>query len=185
LTRVWSEKVTSSPNLGNGGGGVGDAHAVTMVRATAPTGGSRLRARSGSPGPTARDAFGSTSPSLVSTGIYVNLCLNSAVDVQLRALSDPTRLEILRTLLRGERQAGEIAAAFPVSRPAISHHLRVLSDAGLVRMRKRAQSRLYSVDAEAVLALRSRFDRFWDDALPRLKAVVESEEEARRRRRSR
>jgi DNA-binding transcriptional ArsR family regulator len=104
------------------------------------------------------------------------------VDAQLRALSDPTRLAILRALARGERQAGEIAAAFPVSRPAISHHLKVLSDAGLVRMRRSAQSRLYSIDARAVRDLRSRFDRFWDDALPRLKAVVEADRRAKRSR---
>jgi len=103
------------------------------------------------------------------------------MDAQLRALSDPTRLEILRALARREQPAGEIAAAFPVSRPAISHHLRVLSEAGLVRMRRRAQSRLYSIDAEAVRELRSRFDRFWDGALPQLKAVVEADQQARRR----
>jgi len=107
------------------------------------------------------------------------------MDAQLRALSDPTRLEILRSLSGGERQAGEIAAAFPVSGPAISHHLRVLSEAGLVKMRKRAQARLYSLDAAAVRELRARFDRFWDDALPRLKAVVEADSKARRARRSR
>lgn len=107
------------------------------------------------------------------------------MDTQLRALSDPTRLEILRALSRRELQAGEIAARFPVSRPAISHHLRVLSEAGLVRMRRRAQSRLYSIDAEAVTELRSRFDRFWDDALPRLKDVIEADQRAKRRRRSR
>jgi len=97
------------------------------------------------------------------------------MDAQLRALSDPTRLEILRALAGGEKQAGEIAAAFPVSGPAISHHLRVLSEAGLVKMRRRAQARLYSLDAAAVRELRRRFDRFWDAALPRLKAVVESD----------
>jgi len=107
------------------------------------------------------------------------------VDAQLRALSDPTRLAILRALLRGELQAGEIAAAFPVSRPAISHHLKVLSEAGLVRMRRRAQSRLYSVDAVAVRKLRARFNRFWDDALPRLQAVVESDARAKQRGRRR
>lgn len=104
-----------------------------------------------------------------------------SVDAQLRALSDPTRLSILRALLRGEMQAGAIAAAFPVSRPAISHHLKVLSAAGLVRMRRQAQSRLYTVDAAAVRELRARFDRFWDGALPRLKAVVEADERAKRR----
>lgn len=105
------------------------------------------------------------------------------MDAQLRALSDPTRLEILRSLARGEAQAGEIAAAFPVSRPAISHHLKVLSDAGLIRMRRRAQSRIYSIDADAVTKLRRRFNLFWDSALPRLKAAAEADPRARRRRR--
>jgi len=100
------------------------------------------------------------------------------VDAQFRALADPTRLAILRALSRGELQAGAIAAAFPVSRPAISHHLKVLSEAGLVQMRSSAQSRLYSIDTRAVMELRSRFDRFWADALPRLKAVVEADQHA-------
>ena len=102
------------------------------------------------------------------------------MDAQLKALSDPIRREILRGLSRGEAQAGDIAAAFAVSRPAISHHLRVLSEAGLITMRRQAQSRLYAIDAEAVRALRGRFDRFWDDALPRLKALIEADRKAKR-----
>ena len=97
------------------------------------------------------------------------------MDTQLQALSDPTRLAILHGLSKGEAPAGDIAAAFDVSRPAISHHLRVLTDAGLIKMRRRAQSRLYSIDMDAVTELRRRFDCFWDDALPRLKAVVEAD----------
>ena len=97
------------------------------------------------------------------------------MDAQLRALTDPTRREILRHLSLGELSAGEIAGSFQVSGPAISHHLRVLNKAGLVTMRKHAQSRLYAINVAAVMRLRARFNRFWDDALPRLKAVVESE----------
>lgn len=63
---------------------------------------------------------------------------------------------------------------FDVTRPAISHHLSVLRGAGLVTMRRRAQSRLYSLNDAAVDRLRMQFNAFWDDALPRLKAVVES-----------
>lgn len=107
------------------------------------------------------------------------------MDVQFRALSDPIRLEILRRLSRGEAQAGDIAASFSVSRPAISHHLKVLSEAGLIKMRRRAQSRLYSIDAGTVMELRARFNRFWDDALPRLKAVVESDQRTKRKRKPR
>jgi DNA-binding transcriptional ArsR family regulator len=105
------------------------------------------------------------------------------MDVQFRALADPIRLRILRGLMRGEAQAGDIAAAFSVSRPAISHHLKVLSEAGLIKMRRQAQSRLYSIDAAAVMELRGRFNRFWDEALPRLKAVVESDQKTKRHRR--
>ena len=100
---------------------------------------------------------------------------------QLRAISDPTRREILRQLSAGERSVGEIASRFRVSGPAISHHLGVLRDAGLVKMRKQAQSRLYTLDVAAVEELRARFDRFWDDALPRLKSAAESEADLSRR----
>lgn len=63
---------------------------------------------------------------------------------------------------------------FDVTRPAISHHLSVLRGAGLVTMRRRAQSRLYSLNDAAVDRLRMQFNAFWDDALPRLKSVVEA-----------
>lgn len=97
------------------------------------------------------------------------------MDEQLRAITDPTRREILRRLASGERSAGAIASQFEVTRPAISHHLSVLRDAGLITVRKDAQSRFYALNTAAVRQLRARFDRFWDDALPRLKTVVESD----------
>lgn len=102
------------------------------------------------------------------------------MNTQFHALADPTRLEILQRLRVGETQAGDIAAAFDVSRPAISHHLKVLVDAGLITMRRQAQSRLYSIDEQAVAKLRAQFNSFWDEALPRLKAVVEADQKARR-----
>lgn len=95
---------------------------------------------------------------------------------EFHAMADPTRLEILRRLSLGEMAAGDIAAAFDVTRPAISHHLKVLTEAGLISMRRQAQSRLYSVDMVAVEALRQQFNSFWDAALPRLKAVVEADQ---------
>lgn len=104
------------------------------------------------------------------------------MDDQLRAFADPTRREILQGLLKGEAAAGDIAAAFSTTGPAISHHLRVLNEAGLVTVRRRAQSRLYSINTEAVAALRAEFDDFWGAALPRLKTVIESDRRARRKR---
>ena len=95
------------------------------------------------------------------------------MDEQLRALADPTRREILRRLLDRESPAGEIAGAFAVSRPAVSRHLRVLREAGLVTVRSRGTSRYYRTDETALTAVRSRLDAFWDAGLPRLKAVVE------------
>ena len=97
------------------------------------------------------------------------------MDTQLRALTNPTRREILRCLAGGERSAGDIARRFRQTRPAISQHLAHLCDAGLLTMRRRAQSRLYSIDPEAVDSLRVQFDEFWDEALPRLKRVVETD----------
>ncbi len=64
----------------------------------------------------------------------------------LAALADPTRREIVALLAAGERGAGELAAHFPVSRPAVSRHLRVLREAGLVRVRAEGQRRVYALD---------------------------------------
>ena len=96
------------------------------------------------------------------------------MDEQLRALADPTRREILRRLLDHEAAAGEIAGAFAVSRPAVSRHLRVLREAGLVTVRSKGTSRYYRTDEAALSAVRARLDAFWEDGLPRLKATVES-----------
>ena len=102
------------------------------------------------------------------------------MDVQLRALADPTRREILRRLLDHEAPAGEIAGAFAVSRPAVSRHLRVLREAGLVTVRHKGTSRYYRTDQAALAAVRSRLDSFWDAGLPRLKAAVEGRAETPR-----
>lgn len=71
----------------------------------------------------------------------------------LAALADPTRREILALLARGERGAGELAGRFPVTRPAISRHLRVLREAGLVRVRAEGQRRVYSLDPRPLTEL--------------------------------
>ena len=71
----------------------------------------------------------------------------------LPALADPTRREIVALLARGERSAGEVADRFPVSRPAVSRHLRVLREAGLVRARTEGKRRLYALDPEPLREL--------------------------------
>ena len=96
------------------------------------------------------------------------------MDEQLKALADPTRREILRRLLEEEFPAGEIAGAFAVSRPAVSRHLKVLREAGLVTVRNRGTSRYYRTDRDALMAVRGRLDAFWENGLPKLKAAVET-----------
>ncbi len=87
------------------------------------------------------------------------------------AIADPTRRSVLRLLAEGERTAGEIAAAFTISRPAVSRHLRVLREAGLVRARPCAQQRVYTLDPrplEDVDAWLASIRAFWE---PRLDAL--------------
>lgn len=91
------------------------------------------------------------------------------------ALGDGTRRAILLRL-RGRPQAvGELARAFPVSRPAISQHLRILKDAGLVTDRAVGTRRVYTVHPEGLQALREFLDQFWTDALAAFQAQVEAE----------
>jgi len=89
------------------------------------------------------------------------------------ALGDPTRRAILERLLNGPLPVGELARHFPVSRPAISQHLRILKQAHLVVDRPVGNRRLYAVDPAGVEALRAHFDRFWTQALAAFKKVVE------------
>ena len=93
----------------------------------------------------------------------------------LQALATPRRREILRLLWTRDRAAGEIAAAFDdVSFGAVSQHLRVLEDAGLVRARRQGRSRIYAVDRDQLGPLRAWLERQWDDALARLRDHVEA-----------
>ena len=78
----------------------------------------------------------------------------------LTALGDPTRRSIFERLANGPRSVGDLARDFPVSRPAVSQHLRVLKLAGLVRDRRAGTRTFYQVDADGVAALRQYFDRF-------------------------
>lgn len=87
--------------------------------------------------------------------------------VVLDALGDPTRRQIFESLKTGPRSVGELAAGLPVSRPAVSQHLRVLKEAGLVSDRKEGTRRLYRIDPGGLAGLRDYFDSFWGEALER------------------
>lgn len=94
-------------------------------------------------------------------------------EVALHALGDPTRRAVFELLRDGERPVGELAALLPVSRPAVSQHLRVLKAADLVHERSEGTRRFYSVNADAVADLRAYFDGFWDRALAAFKEQAE------------
>jgi DNA-binding transcriptional ArsR family regulator len=89
------------------------------------------------------------------------------------ALADPTRRAIFEHLARGPSAVGDLAREFPVSRPAVSQHLRVLKDAGLVTDRRDGNRRLYAVDPRGVEAMRAYFDTFWSDALAAFQKAAE------------
>jgi DNA-binding transcriptional ArsR family regulator len=91
----------------------------------------------------------------------------------LRALSDPGRRRILALVRDEEHSAGEIAAEFTVSWPAVSQHLRVLKEAGLVTERREGTRRLYRARPEGLDDVRAFLDEFWDNKLERLKREVE------------
>jgi DNA-binding transcriptional ArsR family regulator len=91
------------------------------------------------------------------------------------ALADPTRRAVFERLRLGPHPVGELARELPVSRPAVSQHLRVLKDAGLVRERREGTRRYYSVNGDGLEELRAYFDRFWDEALAAFKKAAESE----------
>ena len=95
------------------------------------------------------------------------------METALRALSDPGRRRILTLVRDEEHSAGEIAAEFTVSWPAVSQHLRVLKEAGLVTERREGTRRLYRARPEGLDDVRSFLDEFWDDKLERLKREVE------------
>ena len=98
----------------------------------------------------------------------------------MNALGDPTRRAIFERLARGPLAVGELANALPVSRPAVSQHLKVLKDARLVRDRPEGTRRVYRLDLDGVAALRSYFDRFWDQALADFKAEAEDRQRSKR-----
>jgi DNA-binding transcriptional ArsR family regulator len=94
----------------------------------------------------------------------------------LQALADPTRRSVLEELRGGPRAVGEIAARLPVSRPAVSQHLRVLKEAGLVTERQNGTRHLYRVDPDGLAEVREYLEGFWEEALASFKAAAELEE---------
>lgn len=99
-----------------------------------------------------------------------------SIDAILDALGDRTRRTIFRRLSEGPKAVVEVARGLPVSRPAVSQHLKVLKNAGLVTDREDGTRRLYTVNPEGVAALRAYLDRFWNVALVSFKQAVERTE---------
>lgn len=99
----------------------------------------------------------------------------------IRAIAEPNRRRILQLVTAKELSAGEIASRFEITRPAVSQHLGVLREAGLVSERRDGTRRLYSLRPEGFKDLRSFLEAFWDEGLERLKEAAELEEGRRRR----
>ena len=91
------------------------------------------------------------------------------------ALHDPTRRAVLERLRDGPRPVGEIAKGLPVTRPAVSQHLKVLKEAGLVDDRSEGTRRIYHIDPRGLGAMRAWLDQFWDSALTALAAEIEKD----------
>jgi DNA-binding transcriptional ArsR family regulator len=96
------------------------------------------------------------------------------------ALSDPTRRAVFETLAGGPRAVGEIARDLPVSRPAVSQHLKLLKEAGLVTDRSEGTRRIYQIDPAGLGAMRAWLDQFWESALAAFAAEVERTEKERK-----
>jgi DNA-binding transcriptional ArsR family regulator len=101
------------------------------------------------------------------------------VEAVLKAIAAPRRRVILSLVRERELSAGEIAAHFDVTRPAVSQHLNVLKEAGLVSERRNGTRRLYRARPEALVELKSFLDGFWDERLEALKYEAEKEEQTR------
>ncbi len=92
------------------------------------------------------------------------------------ALADPTRRQVFEKLKEGRRPVGEIARGLPVSRPAVSQHLKVLKEAGLVREERDGTRRIYQIDPQGLGQLRRWLDQFWNIALDAFKAEAEKKD---------
>lgn len=106
--------------------------------------------------------------------------MNIDQERQLDALGDPTRRAVLRLLRSGPVSVSDIAKEFPISRPAISHHLRLLKEAGLVTDSAVATRRMYELRAEAFRSLEAYFGDFWSASLGEFKKRVETQAKRRR-----
>ncbi|MEO0982251.1 MAG: metalloregulator ArsR/SmtB family transcription factor [Pseudomonadota bacterium] len=95
---------------------------------------------------------------------------------KLEALAPATRRAVFERLAEGPASVGEIAAGLPVSRPAVSQHLKVLKDAALVTETRQGARRIYAIDPEGLGELRAYFDRFWDVALDQFKRSLEAKD---------
>ena len=100
--------------------------------------------------------------------------MNTNLTTGLHALNDPTRVAILQSLAERPLPVVELARGFPISRPAISQHLRILKDAGLVNDRRAGTQRIYQIDAAGVAALRAHFESLWTSVLESFKTVAEA-----------
>jgi DNA-binding transcriptional ArsR family regulator len=106
------------------------------------------------------------------------------MEAALRAIAEPRRRRILELVGTGELTAGEIASHFEVTRPAISQHLGVLKEAGLVDERRNGTQRLYRARPQGLAELKAFLDRFWDERLEALQQEAEREEERKRGKRN-
>jgi DNA-binding transcriptional ArsR family regulator len=102
------------------------------------------------------------------------------VESALKAIAEPRRRQILTLVREGELSSGEIAAHFDVTRPAISQHLNVLKEAGLVSERRNGTRRLYQARPEGLTDLKAFLERFWDESLDALKREAERKEARKR-----
>lgn len=100
----------------------------------------------------------------------------------MRAIAEPRRQEILRLVWGQERTAGDVAAHFEISRPAVSKHLRILREAGLVEERQVGTRRLYRARQERLAEVREFVESFWDQSLDVVKRTAETDARRRRRR---
>lgn len=99
--------------------------------------------------------------------------MKTNLQLRVRVLGDATRMAIFERLARGPLSVGEIARGLPVTRPAVSQHLKVLKDAGLVTDERAANRRLYQINPQGVAGLRDYFDQFWQESLQAFKKAAE------------
>src|SRR5437868_5718632 len=100
-----------------------------------------------------------------------------AYEVALAALSDPTRRLVFRRILAAPRAVAAIAEGLPVSRPAVSQHLKVLKDAGLITERRDGTRRLYAANPQALCELRAAIEAMWHEALAGMAAAIDTEQQ--------